>query len=111
MPVPLHPSRMRERGFNQSELLARDLSVSLNAPIQPKALARKRPTQQQAHLTASERKVNVRGAFTADPGFVQGARVIVVDDVLTTGATLCECADALLHAGAQNVIALTLARA
>ncbi len=114
VPVPLHPSRRRERGFNQSELLARDLSVNMNQGnlVHPNALARTRPTQQQAHLNASERKANVRDAFTAEAKLVHGVRrIIIVDDVLTTGATLCECADALIRGGAQDAVALTLARA
>lgn len=110
-PVPLHPSRQRERGFNQSERLAQQVAVLSGAPLMTDALKRTRRTEQQAHLSASERKANVAGAFDARPDRVRGLTVLVVDDVLTTGATLIECATALYGAGAHHVISLTLARA
>lgn len=110
-PVPLHPSRMRERGFNQSERLAFFISRAIGAPMMPRALARIRNTEHQARLDAAERRRNVQGAFAADESLCAGRRVLLVDDVLTTGTTLCECAAALLAAGGAQVSALTLARA
>ena len=111
VPVPLHTGRKRERGFNQSELLARDVATATHAPMSTKLLSRTRNTDQQAHLAMLERKANVRGAFVAQGNLVRGKRIVLVDDVLTTGATLCECVDALYVAGASDVVALTLARA
>ncbi|WP_169237174.1 ComF family protein [Candidatus Roseilinea sp. NK_OTU-006] len=111
VPVPLHATRLKERGFNQSLLLARHISAALGRPVEARALQRIRPTQQQAHLSATARKENMRGAFAALPERVQGRALMLVDDVLTTGATLVECAHVLYEAGAQHVVALTLARA
>jgi ComF family protein len=109
--VPLHPSRQRERGFNQSERLAQHVANLAGLALIEDGLKRTRRTEQQAHLSASERKANVAGAFSARKERVQGSSILVVDDVLTTGATLTECAAALYAAGARDVIALTLARA
>jgi ComF family protein len=110
-PVPLHPSRQRERGYNQSELLGRWISRETGLPMQPRALRRVRQTEHQARLGAAERRQNVLGAFTAASAVCAGRRVLLIDDVLTTGTTLRECAAALLEAGAAEVMALTLARA
>ncbi len=111
VPVPLHASRLRERGFNQSELLARHVAQATGMPAATNAMQRIRATQQQAHLDATARQENVRGAFTALPQQIGGKAILLVDDVFTTGATLMECTSALHRAGAQSVIALTLARA
>ena len=111
VPVPLHVGRLRERGFNQSERLAFFVSPAIGAPMTPRALARIRHTEHQARLGPEERKRNVQGAFAADESWCAGRRVLLVDDVLTTGTTLCECAAALLAASAEQVSALTLARA
>lgn len=111
VPVPLHKRRFGERGYNQSELLAQQVSRGLNARLEPHALRRIRYTSQQAHLTKEQRRENVSGAFAADAAHVQGKRLCVVDDVFTTGATLRECATALIECGASNVYALTLTRA
>lgn len=108
VPVPLHPSRRRERGYNQSELLARIMSRHLKVPMR-NWLKRVRRTAQQAHLGADERLANVKDAFAADA--VHAKRIALVDDVLTTGATLAECATALKQAGAADIFAITLARA
>ncbi len=110
VPVPLHARRRRERGYNQSELLARRLGTLCGVPVEPRLLARVRYTEQQALLKGSQRRQNVQGAFVAAPA-VRGRRVILVDDVFTTGSTLVECAMALLDAGAAGVCAFTLARA
>jgi ComF family protein len=110
-PVPLHQRRQRERGYNQSELLAHALGDACGLPVQAKAVQRMRHTHQQALLGVHERRANVRGAFRATPALVRDRRVLLVDDVFTSGATLSECAAALLDAGAQQVLAVTLARA
>jgi ComF family protein len=107
VPVPLHPSRRRERGFNQ----ARDLARHLGLPV-VEALARVRSTAPQAQLSAAERRRNLEGAFatTRHAARLIGATVVVVDDVSTTGATLEGCALALRSAGVADVRALTAAR-
>ena len=111
VPVPLHPKRLRERGFNQSEHLGYHVGRETGIPMAPRALSRTRHTEHQARLGAAERKQNVQGAFAADAVLCAGKHVLLIDDVLTTGTTLCECAMALLAAGAARVSALTLARA
>lgn len=111
VPVPLHASRLRERGFNQSLLLARHIGERAGIPTTPQALQRVRATQQQAQLDAQGRQANVRGAFVARSELVTGKAIALVDDVFTTGATLMECASVLYQSGARRVIALTLARA
>ena len=110
VPVPLHWRRRLSRGFNQSELLAR--AVARRYGLRPdNALRRKRSTSVQAGLSHAGRRLNVAGAFvarrTAD---LEGRRVLLVDDVMTTGATLGSCAAALKRAGARYVAVLTLAR-
>lgn len=107
--VPLHESRLRERGYNQSALLAEYLAAASNLPFHPQAVARVRETRQQVGLNAKERHANVAGAFQADPALVSGQSIVVVDDVYTTGSTLRACASALLEAGASQVWALTVA--
>lgn len=111
VPVPLHPARLKERGFNQSLLLAREVAKALRASLDIDGLARVRQTPQQTTLTAAERRKNVAGAFrVARPGSFKGRQVLLVDDVYTTGSTIRECAKALRDDGA-GVLALTLARA
>lgn len=107
VPVPLHRSRLRKRGFNQAALLARGVAARINAPVSD-TLQVVRSTRDQVELSAAERRANVAGAFAAKAR-VRG-RLLLVDDVLTTGATLGACADTLLHAGAGEVHALTLCR-
>lgn len=109
VPVPLARERERERGFNQAELLAQRVARRLGVPLRPRWLWRVRPTRPQSDLAASERRANVRGAFRASSR-VSGCHVLVVDDVLTTGATLGECARALRDGGARRVGVLTVAR-
>lgn len=110
VPVPLAPGRERERGFNQAALLAERLGVALGMPVRSGWLTRVRPTLPQSDLTAAQRTENVRGAFRAAPA-VAGRHVVVVDDILTTGATAAECARALRTAGARTVGVLVVARA
>lgn len=110
-PVPLHPKRLKERGFNQSLELARGLAARAGLPLAPEALSRTRHTVPQARLERAQRLTNLRGAFAADPSQVHGRRVLLVDDVSATGATLKECAVALLAAGATGVDVVILARA
>jgi ComF family protein len=105
--VPLHRFRLAKRGFNQAELLARGVAARIGAPY-AEALRATRRTRDQVELTASGRLENVRGAYTTK-GPVTG-RVLLVDDVYTTGATSSECAGALLGSGAREVHVLTLCR-
>ena len=110
-PVPLHPKRKRERGFNQSELLASSASQLLAIPLARDLLRRTRYTPPQVGLTNPERMHNVRGAFRCPrPELIAGRRVLLVDDVMTTGATLGSAARELLDAGALRVGAVTVAR-
>lgn len=111
VPVPLGKEREAERGYNQAALMARPLALECGLNYSPIALRRVRETQSQVGLTWEERQDNVRGAFLARRALVQGKRVMLVDDVATTGSTLDACAQALREAEAQQVFALTLARA
>ena len=113
IPVPLHAGRLRKRRFNQSLLLATALSKASGVAVRPHALARVRDTTTQGGLSAKGRARNVAGAFkvrSGRAGEVSGERLIVIDDVHTTGATLSACARALKRAGAADVSAITLAR-
>lgn len=110
-PVPLHPKRERERGFNQAALLGKRLASRIGIPFRKNLLWRKRATASQTHLTAAQRAHNVRGVFAVPwPSRVHGARVVLVDDVMTTGATVNECARTLKAAQADSVMVLTVAR-
>lgn len=112
MPVPLHRSRLRQRGFNQALLLAEVVAGRLRVPLVRQGLLRTRPTEPQVNLSADERRQNVRGAFSVpDERCVAGRRILLVDDVLTTGSTANECARVLKAAGARDVRVATAARA
>ncbi len=110
-PVPLSKKRARERGYNQTALLAKPLAYAIQKPYQPGALHRFRETRSQVGLSAKERRENVNDAFQADEEKVKGKVVLVIDDVMTTGSTISACAQALRIAGASAVYGLTLARA
>ncbi len=110
IPVPLHPTRLRERGYNQSALLARTLGERLGIPV-AELLERRRETAAQAELRAVARQANVRGAFGCVTGSeLSGQRVGIVDDVCTTGATLEDCARALREAGCGSAWGIVVAR-
>jgi len=109
VPVPLHPRRERERGYNQAFLLAEVVARHFERPLRRRALSRTRHTSQQARLAAHRRWENVRGAFRTNAP-VQGMRLLLVDDVMTTGATASESARVLKKAGASSVSVLTIAR-
>ena len=110
-PVPLYHSRKRERGYNQAELIAKVISSINGWLLSAKILKRIRNTQDQTHLSAPERRENVKGAFKVCGGIdITGKKVLLVDDVITTGATLEECARSLKEDGAKSVSACTLAR-
>ena len=112
VPVPLHRQRERERGYNQADLIARPLAKRLGFPYRAFLLVRKRPRPNKHLLTHAERWESVRGAFATRPGSqVDNLRVLLVDDVMTTGATLDACSRVLRKSGAKSVIGLTIARA
>lgn len=110
VPVPLHPHRLRQRGFNQALLLGREVGSGLRLPVCPHLLQRHRPTPPQQGLPARERRHNLRGAFSLTRP-LQGERILLVDDVMTTGTTARECAATLLEGGARSVWVAVLARA
>jgi ComF family protein len=111
VPVPLHPVKLRERQFNQSELIALHLAKRFNKRLENKWVKRIRYTPQQTGLSREQRLRNIKGAFLVrqDADF-KDKTVMLVDDVMTTGATLHECAKAVKSAGAKKVFAFTLAR-
>jgi ComF family protein len=114
VPVPLAPSRERERGYNQSELIAASLGSIWNIPLWNDALVRSRATRTQTELTPGERLSNVAGAFRVrDSALVKirGAHIVLVDDVVTTGATLAACASALFESGSRIISYVTFGRA
>ncbi|MBA4358032.1 MAG: hypothetical protein C0405_09950, partial [Desulfovibrio sp.] len=111
VPVPLHPRRLAWRGFNQSRELARLVARRRGLPIRQEALARVRRTVPQMELDRSERAENIRGAFAARPDLLSGRTALLVDDIMTTGSTLEECARMMLASGATAVHVLVLARA
>lgn len=111
VPVPLHTTRLRERGFNQAVLLGRQLGKIHRKRVSAKALSRIRNTRPQVDLDPSDRVRNVRGAFAArEPETIRGKKLLLVDDVFTTGATVNECAKVLKKTGAKEVFVLTLSR-
>ncbi len=114
IPVPLSPTRLRERGFNQAELLAGAVAAHRGLPLMTSVLVRRRHTRRQARLSPRERQTNVAGAFgvgSAGREPLRDRHVLLVDDVLTTAATAQDCVRALCGAGARAVSVLTFARA
>jgi len=112
VPIPLHPRRRRERGFNQSALLARSIARWIAIPVCDGVLTRVRHTAPQVGLTDVERTRNLKDAFRCSgPAKVRGKRILLIDDVMTTGATAASAASVLSQAGAQRVSVLTAARA
>jgi len=109
VPVPLARQREQERGYNQATLLAGHLASATGVPVKSRWLSRRRSTRPQTELTAGERRGNVARAFSASPR-VAGAHVVLVDDIVTTGATAAECARTLREAGARTVGVLAVAR-
>ena len=114
LPVPLHKERERQRGYNQTALLARQCASEVGVPLREDILLRHRATAAQANLKVQERQHNVEGAFACHPLFTTGAlagrTILLLDDVCTTGATLEACALPLFAAGAKQVYGLVLAR-
>lgn len=113
VPVPIHPARRRERGYNQAEAIASGLAQVCHRPLYSRALRRRVATPSQTRLNAVERRRNVVGVFTAgDQALcVRSKTILLVDDVLTTGSTLNSCAEALLELGARRVFAVAIAKA
>ena len=110
VPVPVSLARFKERGYNQVSLIAFPLALGSGIPYRARALSKIRDTRSQVGLAAEERHKNVAQAFAANPSIVKGRRVLVVDDITTTGATVEACAAELSNAGASAVFGITLAR-
>ena len=111
--MPLHARKLRQRGFNQSVLIAQEFIklASGNMTLQPRVLQRRRETESQIGLTRHQRRENIRGAFVVSrPQEIAGRDVLLIDDVFTTGTTVSECARVLLRAGASKVLVATVAR-
>jgi ComF family protein len=111
VPVPMHPSALRRRGFNQAELLATGVSRAAGIAVLSGALRKPARTQRQSQTARENRAGNVRGAFRWDGGVLTGRHVCLVDDLVTTGATAASCASVLLAAGARRVTSVCLAKA
>ena len=113
IPVPLHKTRKRERGFNQSEIVAESLGAELSLTVEKNILSRIKNTKYQTKLTVEERKQNVAGAFQVNDKqkILKDRKIILVDDVITTGATLNECAKVLKQAGVKEILGVTIAKA
>ena len=111
VPVPLGLARLAERGYNQASLLARPVALYFKLPYHTHAIRRSRETQSQVGLSFASRAENVKGAFTADRSRVGRKRILVIDDVTTSGSTMNACAMALCEAGAKEVYGYSLARA
>ncbi len=111
IPVPLHQKKLKQRGFNQAEELAKELSKNLKIPIITDVLIKIKQTPAQMELKKEEREKNIKGVFFCqNPGLIRGRKILLVDDVLTTGSTLEECACTLKGAGAKEVWGMVVAR-
>jgi ComF family protein len=111
IPVPLHADRLKQRGYNQAQVMCEYAAAQLGIPCVPHALQRTRYSGSQVGLSARERMKNTENAFAATPELVSNRSIVIVDDVCTTGSTLSACAKALLDAGAQQVYGLTITAA
>jgi ComF family protein len=113
IPVPLHPKRLRTRGFNQASIIGQTVSKALKRPLDEVSLVRVSTTEKyRAGMDTKGRRDTVAGAFrVAHPRLIAGESILLVDDVFTTGATISACAEALINAGAESVFVLTIARA
>ncbi len=111
IPVPLHAGHGKERGYNQAAMLAFPLALAVDKKYHSRALRWSKETNSQLGLTLSERKANVKDAFIADSSIIKDKKVLIIDDIVTTGSTIFECAAACKKAGAIAVYGLTLARA
>ncbi|HEU4834856.1 MAG TPA: hypothetical protein VFS90_10590 [Pyrinomonadaceae bacterium] len=113
VPVPLHPKKLKARGFNQATIVARSVSKTLGLPVDEVSLVRVLTTEKyRAGLDAKGRRDTVAGAFlVAQPRLVAGENILLIDDVFTTGATVSACAEVLVAAGARQVVVFTVARA
>jgi ComF family protein len=111
VPVPLGEIRKRERGYNQTELIATSFAEKNERPFSSHVLRRVRETRSQVGLNLIERQENVSDAFEAVPQKVNGKAIILIDDLFTTGATMSACAKALYRAGAKSIVGLSIARA
>jgi len=111
VPVPMHPAKRKERGFNQAEVMSRHLARLLAIPCNPGVIRRNVRGQTQSSLSRKDRFQNVAGAFQcASPNSVRGRRVLLVDDIFTTGATAAACSSLLKHSGAREITVLVAAR-
>lgn len=110
VPVPLNKERQKLRGFNQTSLIAFPISLALGIPFAPKAIHRVKNTISQVGLSAAARIDNMHNAFLADDSLFKGSRVLLIDDVVTTGATINACSNALIQAGAKTVYCASVAK-
>jgi ComF family protein len=111
VPVPISKKRLRRRGFNQAEEIARELALAFNIPLLNNVLFKTKETQAQAELSAEERKENVKGVFACkNPEMVNGQKILLIDDVFTTGSTMEECSRVLKEGGAKEVWGIAVAR-
>ena len=111
IPVPLARNRLKERGYNQVDLVARPLAYELELEYAPEAMQKVRETRSQVGLNVSQRRENVADAYQADPSVVKRKSILLMDDVATTGSTISACTAALQSAGALEIYVLTIARA
>ena len=111
VPIPLHKRKLRERGYNQAELIARGISEVTRIPLRSDMIRRKKFTQTQTTLSLEERRNNMEEAFFCESSEVRGKTIILVDDIITTGSTIQSCAGALKKAGALRIIAVSAALA
>lgn len=112
IPVPLHPRRKKERGFNQAEILAEEISLAKGIPLASQVMVKEKENLPQAWLEGKARRENVKGVYKIKQEFpIKGKVILLVDDVFTTGSTIEECSSLLKKAGAKEVRALTMAHA